>query len=131
VPDPVPDDRRDLVERQREHVVQHERDPLGGVQRLQNDEQGKADGVVQYRLVLGVHSGLRADDGIRHPHVERQVPAGTEQVQADPRDHRGQPGTEVVDVAGVGPAGPQPRLLHGVVGLGERTEHPVRHGPQM
>ena len=26
---------------------------------------------------------------------------------------------------------PQPRLLHGVVGLGERAEHPVGHGPQV
>ena len=30
----------------------------------------------------------------------------------------------------VGPLQPQPGLLHGVVGLGHRAEHPVADGPQ-
>jgi hypothetical protein len=33
------DDRRDLLERQREHVVQHEGEPLGRSQGLQDDEE--------------------------------------------------------------------------------------------
>ena len=34
---------------------------------------------------------------------------------------------EAVDLAGVRAAEPDPRLLDGVVGLGERAEHPVGH----
>jgi hypothetical protein len=34
----APHDRGDLVEGNGEHIVQHEREPLGGVQRVQHDE---------------------------------------------------------------------------------------------
>jgi hypothetical protein len=34
------DDRRDLAEGHSEHVVQHEREPLGRAQRLEDNEQG-------------------------------------------------------------------------------------------
>ena len=44
----------DLVERQVEHVVQHERHPLGGRQRLEHHQQREPDRVGQQRLVLGV-----------------------------------------------------------------------------
>ena len=37
---------------------------------------------------------------------------------------------EVLDLAGVGAAGPKPGVLDGVVRLAERPEHPVRHGAQ-
>ena len=40
-------------------------------------------------------------------------------------DDRRQPAAEVVDLVGVGTAEPQPRLLHRVVGLAQRAEHPV------
>ena len=48
-----PDDRGDLLERNREHVVQHERQPLGRRQGVQHDQQGQADRVGEQRLVLG------------------------------------------------------------------------------
>ena len=39
------DDRRDLVEGHGEDVVEHEREPLGGAQRLEHHEQRETDGV--------------------------------------------------------------------------------------
>ena len=39
------DDRRDLVEGNGEHVVQHEGEPLGRRQRLEDDQEREADGV--------------------------------------------------------------------------------------
>ena len=39
----APNDRSDLIEGQIEHIVQHERDPLGGREGFEHDEQGEAD----------------------------------------------------------------------------------------
>jgi hypothetical protein len=39
--------------------------------------------------------------------------------------NRRQPSAKVLDLARVGAAEPQPRVLDGVVGLAERAEHPV------
>ena len=91
----APDDRRDLVERHGEHVVQHEGDALGGRQRVEHDQQGEADGVGQQRLLLGI--GRRGGD--RRPARARRgrtAPRGRDRarlqhVQAHPRDDRGQP----------------------------------------
>ena len=47
-------DRGDLLERHGEHVVQHERQPLGRGQRVQHHQQRQPDRVGQQRLVLGV-----------------------------------------------------------------------------
>ena len=59
------------------------------------------------------------------PHAAR-----AQHVQADPRDDGGQPAAEVLDLVRVGAAEPQPGLLHGVVGLGHRAQHPVGDRPQ-
>ena len=56
-------DRRDLVEGHGEHVVQHEREPLGRAERLEHDEQRKADGVGEQCLLLGVASSSRLTIG--------------------------------------------------------------------
>ena len=48
------DDRRDLVERHREHVVQDKREPLGRGERLEHNEQRQPHRVGQQRFVLGV-----------------------------------------------------------------------------
>lgn len=62
----APHDRGDLVERHAKDVVQDKSEPLGGVQRLQDDQQGRADGVSQQRVLLvigatrGAHHGLRS-----------------------------------------------------------------------
>jgi hypothetical protein len=55
--------------------------------------------------------------------------AGAQHVQAHPAYDSGQPTAEVLDVARARPAQPKPGLLHGVIGLGERAEHPEGHGP--
>ena len=39
-------------------------------------------------------------------------------------------GVEVLDRVGVRPVQAQPGLLHRVVGLAQRAQHPVRHGPE-
>ena len=68
------DDRRDLLERDAEHVVQHEREPLGGRQRLEHDEQREPDRVGEQRLAArgrwlasSVHDRLRAASCRRAP----------------------------------------------------------------
>src|SRR5215469_6336522 len=51
-------------------------------------------------------------------------------VEAHPRDHCGQPSTQVRDGARVATEEMEPDLLHGILCLGERTEHPISHRPQ-
>ena len=48
------DDRGDLVERHGEHVVQHEGDPFGGRQRVEDDEHREPDRVAQQGFLLGI-----------------------------------------------------------------------------
>src|SRR6266511_2857130 len=52
---------------------------------------------------------------------------GQAQPGEDPRQASGQ----VLHTAGVGAAEPQPGLLHGIVGLAQRAEHPVGDPPQV
>jgi hypothetical protein len=128
------DDRGDLVERHGEHVVQHERQALGRRQRLQHHEQGEADRVGQQRLVLGIEPLRRAHDRVGHVDVERLLAPRApraQHVQRHARDDRGQPTTEVVDLARLRAAEADPRLLHGVFGLAERPEHAVGRRPQL
>ena len=44
--------RGDVVERHREHVVKDEREPLGGGERVEHDEQGQTDRISEQRLLL-------------------------------------------------------------------------------
>jgi hypothetical protein len=46
-------DRRDLLEWHPEHVVQHERESLGRIERPEHDLKGKADRIGYQDLVLG------------------------------------------------------------------------------
>ena len=48
----APDDGRDVVERDGEHVVQDEREPLGGRQRVQDYQERGTDGVGEQRFPL-------------------------------------------------------------------------------
>jgi hypothetical protein len=54
-----------------------------------------------------------------------------QQVETDPGDDRGQPRLEVADLVGPCPADALPGVLDGVVGVGQRAQHPVGHRPQM
>jgi hypothetical protein len=80
------------------------REPLRRFQGVEHDQQGQADRVGDQGLVLRVAAGGRADDRVGHAHVERLLPpgrAGSQQVERDPPDDRGQPGTQVVDLVAV------------------------------
>jgi len=114
------DDGPDLVEGHGEHVVQHERQPLGGTERVEDHEQGRADGIGQQRFVLGVAPGRGALDAVRQIPAGRFFApggAGPQHVERHPRDDRRQPPIEVLDGARVGPVEPDPGFLHGVVRL--------------
>jgi hypothetical protein len=113
--------------------VQHEGEPLGWRERVQHDQQGQADRVGQHRLVLRAAGVLRTEDGVGHVHAERHLvarPPGAQHVEADPGDDGGEPRADVVHAAGVGAAEPERGVLHGVVSVAERAEHPVGHRPQ-
>ena len=64
-------DEGDLVERHGEHVVQHERQPLGRGERLQHHQQRQPHRVGQHGLLFGVDTVRVADDRVGHVHVER------------------------------------------------------------
>jgi hypothetical protein len=128
------DNRCDLVERDGEHVVQDEGQPFGRGQRLEHDQEREADRVGEQRLVLGIGAVGGVDDRVGNMHLERLLAsrsARTEHVQRHPGDDRRQPGAEVLDLARVGSAEPQPGVLDGVVGLRERAEHAVGDRAEM
>ena len=105
-----------------------------GAQRLEHDQQRKADRVGEQRLVLGVGAVGGVDDRVGHVHVERLLAprlARAEHVQRHACDDGRQPAAKVLHLARVGAAEPQPGVLDGVVGLAERAEHPVGDGAQM
>ena len=56
----APHDGSDLVEGNGEDVVQHEREPLGGSQSVEHQEQREADRIGQQCSVLGVGCVLAA-----------------------------------------------------------------------
>jgi hypothetical protein len=70
-----PDDRRDLVERDGEHVVQHERRPLRRREGVEHDEQREPDRVGEQRLVLRIDLLVQADDRVGHVDVQGFLPA--------------------------------------------------------
>ena len=94
------DDRRDLLERHGEEVVQHERQPLGRRQRVQHHEQGRPDGIGEQRLPFRV--GALADRRrpprqTRRGAAERVLPAGRARASMSGTrgDHGGEPAAEV------------------------------------
>ncbi len=124
-------DRGDRVERDLEHVVEHERDPFGWSEGIHDDVQRNADGVREQGFFLGIDPG--GPGGLRREHSERDLErllgphsAPAERVQADPAGHCGEPAAQVLEAAGTGPRQSQPRLLDGVVRVGVRAEHAER-----
>lgn len=94
-----PHDRGDLLEGDREHVVQHEREALVGCQGVQDDQERRADGVGELDLLLGRGRGHRLGGRVG-PHLPPGG-AGAQHVQADAGDHRGQPSAQILDGLGV------------------------------
>jgi hypothetical protein len=60
-------DRRDLLERHREHIVEHKGKPFGRRQRFQNHQQRSADGIGHFGVAL---VGI-AGSGLRHLRAHR------------------------------------------------------------
>ena len=63
-------------------------------------------------------------------HAHRRL-ARAQHVKAHPRHDRRQPSSQVLDAARVGAAEAELGLLHGVVRLAQRAEHPVSYRPQV
>jgi hypothetical protein len=57
--------------------------------------------------------------------------ARAQHIEADTRDHGGEPSAEILDLVGAGATESQPGFLHSVVGFIHRTEHAVGDCPQM
>jgi hypothetical protein len=128
------DDRRDFLERQREHVVEDECESLCRAQRLEHDEQGEADGVGQQRLVLGIVSVLERNDRLGKPGADVVLAprlSSAQFVETETRNDRGEPAAHVLDGVGVGAVQPQPRLLNDVVCVAHRAEHAIGDRPQV
>jgi uncharacterized protein YbjT (DUF2867 family) len=84
----------DLLERQLEHVLEDERQPLGRGQGVKHDEKSKADRIGQHRLFLRLELALWAYDGVGQAHPEGFLPsnvARTQHVQTHAGDDRRQP----------------------------------------
>ena len=89
-------DGRDLLEGHPEHIVKHERQSFLRLQLLEDDEQRQTDRVGAHGVSLGpfVPTTDRADDRIRHVHVQGILPARrsrAQHVQAQARHDRRQP----------------------------------------
>ena len=134
-PASAPTMRRDLVERHGEHVVQHERQPLGGRQRVEHHQQREADRVGQHRFVLGVGVGRRLGDRIGHAARPAAPRAATCASAACP----GTPGRRPSSASRPGCSTPpvSARLSRSQASCTassaslRRAEHPVGHRPQM
>ncbi len=127
------DDRGDVIEGHAEQIVQHECEPLRGREVLEHDEQREPYRVGQDGLLLRIH-GVRTTgdrlDGLLGQGLFAPRLAGAQHVERHARDDGGQPAAEVLDVARVRAAGPQPRFLDRILGLAQRAEHPVGHAAQ-
>jgi hypothetical protein len=113
--------------------VQDEREALCRTEHLEHDEERQPDRVAEHRFRLRVDGIGVGHDRIGQVDIERVLAArlaGAKHVQTDAADNCRQPTVEILDGRVVGTGEPQPRLLHGIVGLGERAEHPVRDGAQ-
>jgi alkylhydroperoxidase family enzyme len=127
------DERCDLVERHAEHVVQHEGESLCRAQRVENDLERDSDGLGEEGLVLWIGAGVGRDDRLGCERIQGIFVtelSGPQGVQANPRDYRGQPSLEVVDPICVDTLQSQPRVLHRVVGVAQRSDDPVGNRPQ-
>ena len=122
------DDRRDLVEGQVEHVMQHEGDAFRRGQLLQHDQHGEADRIGEHRLMLEAARVGLADRGLGDAGAERILAtllAGAQHVEADAGYDGGEPAAEIADLRRVGTREPQPGFLYGILRLGGRAQHAV------
>ncbi len=129
------DHRGDLLERDGEDVMENEGESLRRRELLQDHQQRESDRVGDESGVFGIALVGGSDDRVGHVDgVEVLLATGlsrAEHVEADPGDDGRQPAAEVLDVVDVGSLEPDPRLLEGIVGVGDRPEHAIGHRPQV
>lgn len=128
------DDGGDFVEGQIEHVVEDKCEALGRRQAVEDHEQGQSYRVGEDSLVFGIGRLVGFGHGRGELLVERVFAAGVagaQHVEADARDHGGQPSAKILNFAGSGAAKAQPRLLDRIVGLVQRAENAVGDATQV
>ena len=139
------DHRGDLLERDREHVVEHERQSFGRLERFEDDEQRQAHRIGHLGVpgrIVGGHGFSRRRGRTRDRRHDRlgqpgprvllaAGPAGAEHVEADAADDDRQPAPKIARASRVVAVEPDPALLDGVLGLRQRAEHPVGDRAEM
>ena len=114
--------------------MQHERQPLGRGQRLEDHEHGHADGIGQQHEALRVTTIRGGHDRVgqvdAHRLLASRVP-DPQRVEREAGHDGGEPATQVVDRGGVTSVQAEPGVLDRVLGFGRRPKHPIRHGPQV
>ncbi len=110
---------RNLLAGQAEGVVEHEGDPLGRRQRLEDYLEDEADRISQERFLFGIEARSAGGSPAGHRTFASRL-SGAEHIQADAGDDCRQPAAQVLDLARPGAAHPQPGLLNGVLGFGAR-----------
>jgi hypothetical protein len=111
---------RDLRERDREHVVEHERHALGRGEGVEHDLEGEPHRLAQDRLLLGVARVRESHDGVRDVKVGQDLtprPPGAQPVEADPPNDGREPRLHAPDGLGILVPYPEPRFLQCVVRL--------------
>ena len=129
-----------------EDVVQDERDALGRGHRVEHDEEGHVDRLIEGDPVGRVGRGAagppagplrRVGQRLGDPFAHVALPPGpcrAEQVQADAAGDRGQPGAGRFDGVLLRPGHGVPAgvgLLDGILGLGQRAQQPVGEVDQL
>src|SRR5215472_11242294 len=98
------EDLGDVIERHGEHVMEYEREPFGGLQRIKHHHECEADRVGEQCLLLRVILVCRHVDQLWCVLVEWLLAAcgsRAKHVQADPANNGGQPAAKVLDSADV------------------------------
>src|SRR5262249_36241085 len=124
------DDRRELVERHLEDVVEYERGALGRGELFEHDQQGHANGVVERDAVGGVGPERReVHHRLGEPRPDVAGAPGRcwpQLIATQPAGHGNEPAAHVVDAVDAMPYEPGIRLLHDVLGVADAPEHAVR-----
>jgi hypothetical protein len=126
--------RTDLIEGHREYVVQHDGEPFGRRQCVEDDEQRRPDGIGQHGLLFGSIGHFACHGRLGFLSLNRLLAPrlpGAKHVKAYPRHDGGEPTTEALHALCARAAESEPRLLDGVVSLVRRPEHLEGDGPKV
>nr|WP_242619283.1 hypothetical protein [Actinomadura fibrosa] len=117
----------DPLVRHLERLVQHERDPLGRRELLQDEQHRRADGVVHEHRVRDVRAGQQRLGQPRADVVDAAGAGGPEHVVRPPRRDRDEPGPQVAHaVQRLLRGGAEPHVLDDVLGVRDAAGDAVR-----